>query len=287
MIGIVYNPHTNKGASVERMKKIREDLDSRGVQYEYRESTYAGESVALARELAKTCDVIVAAGGDGTLHEVINGTIENDVTYALLPFGSGNDTGRMLGLEQKSDKELVDTILEGTERVMDVQIFNDKTISMQFIAMGIVPEVLSNFLKKKKSRGINYVMALLSAVMKHKPRTYKVIADGVEEEYFSDMVAMMNIHTAGGGLKVCPDAIVDDGKIDLVIIKHTGKMRYFANLKALAGGKLTSQPNVVHIRVEEAIFVPDTAEDCVIDGEMFHFDRIKINIYPKQIRIRH
>ena len=287
MIGIVYNPHTNKGASVERMKKIREDLDSRGVQYEYRESTYAGESVALASELAKTCDVIVSAGGDGTFYEVINGTIDKDVTYAVLPFGSGNDTSRMLGLKEKSDKELVDTLLEGKETMMDVQIFNDKTISMQFIAMGIVPEVLANFLKMKKSRGFNYVMALLSALIRHKPRNYKVIVDGVEETYYSDMVAMMNIQTAGGGLQVCPEAIIDDRKLDLVIIKHTSRRRYFANLMALLKGRLTSQPNVIHKLVEEATFVAEKPEDCVIDGEMFHFDSVKMALYSKQIRVRH
>ena len=76
MIGIIYNPHTNKGASVERMKGIREKLDSKGVQYEYRETTYAGEAIVLAKELAKTCDTLIAAGGDGTFYEVVNGSID-------------------------------------------------------------------------------------------------------------------------------------------------------------------------------------------------------------------
>ena len=286
MIGIVYNPHTNKGASVERMKKIREDLESRGVQYEYRESTYAGESIALANDLAKTCDVIVAAGGDGTFYEVLNGTIDKDVTYGVLPFGSGNDTSRTLNLKEKSDKELVDVILGENTRMMDVEMFNDDKVSMQFIAMGIVPEVLANFEGMKKVRKINYVMALLNAVRKHKPKNYKVMVDGVEQEYFSDMIAVMNIQTAGGGLRICPEACIDDRKLDLVIIKHVSKRRYFLNLKALATGKLTSQPNVIHRTIDSTTFTANSVEGCVIDGEMFKFDKIKVDIYPKQIRVK-
>ena len=286
MIGIVYNPATNKGASVERMKKIRTMLDEKGVEYEYRESTYAGESIALAKELAQTCDVIVSAGGDGTLFEVLNGTIDTDVTYCLLPFGSGNDTSMTLGLHGKSDEELVETILNGKERLVDCEIFNDETISMQFAAFGIVPEVLANFLKKKKSRGINYVMALLGALIRHKAKNYKVEVDGVEEEYFSDMIAIMNIKTAGGGLKICPEAEVDDRKLDLIVVKHTGFFRYMGNVIALARGKLMSQPNAIHRKVDCATLICQSEENCVIDGEMYTLERVKMAIYPKQIKFR-
>ncbi|MBQ6547467.1 MAG: acylglycerol kinase family protein, partial [Candidatus Methanomethylophilaceae archaeon] len=89
MIGIIYNPTTNKGASVERMKRVREKLDAMGVEYDYRETEYAGHATELAKELAQTCDTIVSAGGDGTLHEILNGTVDLDINYAILPFGSG------------------------------------------------------------------------------------------------------------------------------------------------------------------------------------------------------
>ena len=141
MIGIVYNPTTNKGASVERMKKIREMLDQKGIQYEYRETTYAGEAKVLARELAQTCDTIVSAGGDGTLYEVLNGTIDLDLIYYILPFGSGNDTSITLGVKERTDEEHIDAMVNGTVRSIDCEIFNDETISMQFAAFGIVPEV--------------------------------------------------------------------------------------------------------------------------------------------------
>ena len=168
MIGIVYNPMTNKGASVERMKKIREALDEKGIQYEYRESNYAGHTIVLAKELAETCDVIVSAGGDGTFYECLNGTIDKDVTYYILPMGSGNDTSITLGVRNRTDEEHIDRMVNGETRLVDCEIFNDETMSMQFAAFGIVPEVLANFLKKKKSRGINYVLSLLGALIRHK-----------------------------------------------------------------------------------------------------------------------
>ena len=286
MIGIVYNPTTNKGASVERMKKIREMLDQKGVQYEYRETTYAGEAKVLARELAQTCDTIVSAGGDGTLYEVLNGTIDLDLMYYILPFGSGNDTSITLGVKEKTDEEHIEAMVNGTVCSVDCEIFNDETISMQFAAFGIVPEVLANFLKKKKSRGINYVMSLLGALVKHKPRNYKVEMDGEVTEYYSDMVAIMNIKTAGGGLKICPEAQVDDRKLDLIVIKRTGFFRYWKNVIALARGKLMSQPNVIHKTVDCATMICQSEENCVIDGEMFFLDKVKMAIYPKQIKMK-
>lgn len=286
MFGIVYNPTTNKGASVERMKKIREMLDQKGVQYEYRETTYAGEAKVLARELAQTCDTIVSAGGDGTFYEVLNGTIDLDLTYYILPFGSGNDTSITLGVRERTDEEHIEAMINGTVRSVDCEIFNDETISMQFAAFGIVPEVLANFLKKKKSRGINYVMSLLGALTKHKAKNYKIEVDGEVTEYFSDMVTIMNIKTAGGGLKICLEAQIDDRKLDLIVIKHTGFFRYWKNVIALARGKLMSQPNVIHKTVDCATMICQSEENCVIDGEMFFLDKVKMAIYPKQIKMK-
>ena len=286
MIGIVYNPMTNKGASVERMKKIRESLDEKGIQYEYRESTYAGHSIVLAKELAETCDVIVSAGGDGTFYECLNGTIDKDVTYYILPMGSGNDTSISLGTKERNDEEHIDRMINGETRMVDCSIFNDETISMQFAAFGIVPEVLANFLKKKKSRGINYVLSLLGALIGHKAKDYRVIADGEEINTHCDMVGVMNIKTAGGGLKICTEADLSDRKLDLVIVEHTGFFRYWRNVVALARGKLLKQKNVIHKKIDCAEIFCQSEEYCVIDGEMMSFDKLKMTIYPKQIKMR-
>ena len=286
MIGIVYNPMTNKGASVERMKKIRESLDEKGIQYEYRESTYAGHSIVLAKELAETCDVIVSAGGDGTFYECLNGTIDKDVTYYILPMGSGNDTSISLEIKERTDEEHIDRIINGETRMLDCEIFNDETVSMQFAAFGIVPEVLANFLKKKKSRGINYVLSLLGALIGHKAKDYRVIADGEEINTHCDMVGVMNIKTAGGGLKICTEADLSDRKLDLVIVEHTGFFRYWRNVVALARGKLLKQKNVIHKKIDCAEIFCQSEEYCVIDGEMMSFDKLKMAIYPKQIKMR-
>ena len=287
MIGIIYNPHTNKGASVERMKGIREKLDSKGVQYEYRETTYAGEAIVLAKELSETCDTLIAAGGDGTFYEVVNGSIDKDVTYAIMPFGSGNDNSRSLGIKSLADDDLIETALGDNIIDMDCMKYNDETISLQFVAMGIVPEVLSNFLKLEKVNSMNYFKALIGAMRKHNPKIYKVEIDGAEESYLADMVAMMNIKTAGGGLKVCPDADISDRQLDLVVVTRTGRFRYFLNLVALMRGKLLKQPNVVHKKVTCATLISDVVEEVVIDGEMLHFDKVKVELYPKQIRVKH
>ena len=100
------------------------------------------------------------------------------------------------------------------------------------------------------------------------------------------MVAVMNIKTAGGGLKICPEAQIDDRKLDLVVVKHVGFFRYWKNVVALARGKLMSQPNIVHLTVDSATMICQSEENCVIDGEMFFLDKVKMAIYPKQIKMK-
>ena len=106
MIGIVFNPVTFSGKSVDRMKHVLEILDSKGVEYIYRETEKEGDAIAISRELADSCGIIVAAGGDGTVLETLNGVYDRDVTIMVLPFGSGNDIGRSIGVEGMTDEQL-------------------------------------------------------------------------------------------------------------------------------------------------------------------------------------
>ena len=89
VIGIVFNPVTFGGRSVGRMRHALELLDAKGVEYVYRETACEGDAVRISAELADSCDVIVAAGGDGTVYEVVNGVYDKDVAIMVFTYGSG------------------------------------------------------------------------------------------------------------------------------------------------------------------------------------------------------
>lgn len=287
MIGIIYNPNTNKGSSTETMKELRGILDRKDVPYEYRESTYAGESLIHSKELSQICETLVAAGGDGTVFETVNGCPGEDVVFGILPIGSGNDVSRSLGLQGMSREELIETILSNRSREFDCMRFNDEGISLQFISFGIVAEILAKFQKQKKASGSAYYKALMKSLLEHRPRKYRVVVNGEERKYLANFVSVHNVATAGGGMEVCPVASDCDRNLDLVVIEYVGRIRFFKNLFALNRGELLSQPNVIHMRVKEALILPSEMENCCIDGEMFRFDSIKVSLSSEQIRFRY
>ncbi len=119
----------------DRMKHVRSLMDEKGIEYEYYETTFEMRGDAMARLVAKDGDIIGIAGGDGTIHEVISATYNMDVTYVLLPFGSGNDTARSAGVFKYTDEEIVNAFTNGTDRMIPYWLANDM-IFIQMISFG-------------------------------------------------------------------------------------------------------------------------------------------------------
>ena len=285
MIGIVYNPHSKKGGSIDRMAELRAVLDEKGIDYDYRESSYAGEALILSKELADTCEIVVAAGGDGTVYEVINGSVGSDVTYAIFPLGSGNDIARSIGVNDKSFEELADILINPKIRDFDIAKVNDDRYMAQFTSFGLISNIVERY-SKKKSAG-DYYGAVISAIFKHRARWYTVTIDGVEERFRADFISVQNIRTAGSGMILCADAKDDDGVLDLIVVRRTGLINMFRNLFALMGGNIEGQKNVVHRRVTSVTIRPESPQVCCIDGELFTTDEVSIRYEGRKIRFAH
>ena len=284
MIGIVSNPKTNKGKSVERMEHVLSLLDEKGVEYDYRETAGRGDATAIADELSGSCDIIVAAGGDGTVFEVVNGVVGKDVRLFILPFGSGNDVSRNLGLYKRSDEELVDILLAGKTTKFDCGIKDGSVAFCVFVSFGIVTHIISEFEKKQKGSSIGYYSTMLKAIRSFRSQRFKVKTEGYDKEVLSDFVSVQSIRNAGAGMMIQPDAVIDDGYHDLVIVEHRGRFRKFCNLIALLRGKLPEQPNVYTERVKWAEIQSCEGEVTYsIDGELLTTSEVKTEVCDRPL----
>ena len=284
MIGIVSNPRTNKGKSVERMKHVLSLFDERNVEYEYRETTCRGDATVIAKELSDSCDIIVAAGGDGTVYEVVNGVVGKDVKLFILPFGSGNDVSRNLGLHKRSDEELVEILLAGKTTRFDCGMKDGSVAFCVFVSFGIVTHIISEFEKKQKGSSIGYYSTMLKAIRSFRSQKFKVRSEGYDKEVLSDFVSVQSIRNAGSGMIIQPDAKIDDGYHDLVIIEHWGRFRKFCNLIALLRGRLSKQPNVYTERVKWAEITSCEGEVTYsIDGELLTTSGVRTEVYEKPL----
>ena len=269
MIGIIFNPVSGKGLNRHRMENLRRILDGKGFEYAYRETECYLDAVRLSREMASECDILVAAGGDGTLHEVLNGALPEGVTrFGVLPFGSGNDVARSMGVFDKTDEELADMIMNQKLKEVDTGLAGERPF-IQFLTFGIVSNIIKAYSEVEAAGEHGYRKALMRTILKQKARHYIIEVPGMEPiDCMSDFVSVQNVEYAGAGLPIHPAADPCDGRMDLIIVVRKSKLRFLLNVMALVKGELTSQPNTVVIPVTSCRIIPDGIETGVVDGEL-------------------
>lgn len=175
MIKIIYNPVGGGGMNWDRMKHVRSLLEDKGIEHEYYETTYEMRGDALARLIAKDGDIIGIAGGDGTIHEVVSATYGLDITYILLPFGSGNDTARSAGVFDYTDEQIVNAFVNGNDRPIPYWVANDmifiQTISfgtpvdINMVADEYVEKLMSNMTSNTTSAVIRRYIDVTKTIM--------------------------------------------------------------------------------------------------------------------------
>ena len=285
LLGIVFNPVTFSGRSTARMRHVLELLDREGVEYTYRETVRPGDATQIAADLADTCDTIVSAGGDGTLFETVNGVFGRDVRVMILPFGSGNDVAKTIGVDGMTDEELVPVLLAGKTRTMDCMRTNGGELSLVHSCVGIVSNVIRDFKDPANARK-SYMSTMLTSVRQSRPRHYHIRTSNVDRVFFSDFVSAQNIVTSGGGMVICPEAQDDDGKFDLVVVEHKNVLKKYLNLLALSRKRLTSQKNVYWERTDSVeIEALDGEETCSFDGELRQITQLNVDIAGKVVFI--
>ena len=278
MLGIVFNPVSYSGRSTARMKHVRDILDERGVEYVYRETVRPGDGTVMGAELAETCDTVVAGGGDGTVFEVLNGIFGKGVTLMVLPFGSGNDAATSIGVNGMTDEELVDVLMEGKTRKMDCIRTNGEELSIVHSCVGIVSNIIRDFKDPANARK-SYMSTMLTSIRQSRPRRYHIRTSETDREFFADFVSAQNIITSGGGMVVCPEAVDDDMKFDLVVIEHRTVLRKYLNLIAMVRKKLTKQRNVFTERTDSVeIEALDGQETCSLDGELREITTLNVDL---------
>jgi len=278
MLGIVFNPVSYSGRSTARMRHVRDLLEEKGVEYVYRETVRPGDGTVMGAELAESCDTVIAGGGDGTVFEVLNGIFGKGVTLMVLPFGSGNDAAMSIGVNGLTDEELVDVLLERKIRKMDCIRTNGGELSIVHSCVGIVSNIIRDFKDPANARK-SYMSTMLASIRQSRPRRYHIKTSETDREFFADFVSAQNIVTSGGGMVVCPEAVDDDMKFDLVVIEHKTVLRKYINLIAMVRKKLTKQRNVFTERTDSVeIEALDGQETCSLDGELRDITTLNVDI---------
>lgn len=281
MLDIIVNPFGGKGKSGKALTQVEKYLQSKGVEYSVHKTEYAGHATEIARELSKTPDTkIVAMGGDGSFHEVLCG-IENfeNVTLGIIACGSGNDFIKKSGHPKKLE-DAVDVILKGETAYVDFIELN-KYRCLNVAGAGMDVDVLVKYANVKKLKGkAAYYYALLYTLAHTRFHKLRMTVDGVTMEKNVFMIGIGNGGFIGGGIPICPNAVVDDGALSVVICNELKKSQILPTLPKLLSGK--------HIYMEftEEFSAKEVLVEC-LDDSRFELDGEIVDDKKLEMRVVH
>jgi len=283
---VIVNPKSQGGKLGKRWPEVSETL-VRAFPFDEVMTQGVGDATRLAREaLQGGAERIVAIGGDGTVNEVVNGffvdgkPIAPEATFALIPFGTGGDFRRSLRLPQEIS-EAAAIIAAGHRRKVDVGklgfVATDGSSATRMFAniasfgvSGVVDRMV-NESKKRLGGKFAFMFASVRATWSYKNQRVQLVFDGKERAEVSiNTVAVANGRFFGGGMKVAPDAELDDGTFDVVSIGDLGMGEVLKMSRTIYKGEhlAMDKVSVRRARVVEAEGIdPGAVIELDVDGE--------------------
>jgi len=258
-IWIILNPAAGKGKAIRQRPKIEKFLNESGRKHQILLTASPGHAIEMLQNLPiQEEDVIVAAGGDGTCNEVINGlltrkkTSEKPPLFGIIPIGRGNDFSATPNLPVDVEKA-VEIILNGKVRPLDVGMvkggfFPDGRYFINGVGIGFDTKVGFEAAKMKIKSGLTYMIGALIMLARYEPSpVIQIRHDNEEVTLPAVLVSVVNGRRMGGSFFMGPNAIIDDGLLDICYVKHPEKRSYLMKIFSHYTKGTQSQCEGVHM----------------------------------------
>jgi YegS/Rv2252/BmrU family lipid kinase len=282
---VILNPAAGRGRARRAWPALAQALHGAGVAFDVVETRAAGEALELAARAGRECSALVAAGGDGTVHEVANGLMRAGARtpLGLLPLGSGDDFAKML-----APGDAVARLARRSVRAMDLGRLRCDGVTRWFVNgmdIGFGAHAARNVRRVPglfTGRGA-YLGALVLTLL-HFPRLQVRLQldDEPASLQSTTMTAVMNGRCFGGSFHVCPEARADDGLLDLLIAKGCGRREILALVPRIMRGTHAGDPRLRLTRARRVLIESDDPLLVEADGEIVFEDarRLEIDVLP-------
>ncbi len=291
-VKVIFNPNAGVGRFRVDETALRDEFGKAAyragvsLDLDIEKTSEMGHCTEIAREAVRSgFDVIAAAGGDGTVMEAVNAIAGTGSLLGIVPIGSGNDT--IVSIKGDASRSgCIEDIISGGPSRIDVGEMNGM-LFLNVVGLGLDAEI-NHFVADRRSLvrkigpALTYTYGALVVLMKFKPHRISVSVDGGDaEEHTVSLCTIGNGTTCGGGYRLTPRALMNDGMLDLSISPYLGKIRSVLNIKKAYSGK--------HLELEGSIYRTLRTMEVVgldrelpyhIDGEGGYAERIAIRIIP-------
>ena len=270
MFHVICNTSSGRGRRKNFRKRVEKAFAAADSEAVFYQLETAEETLSLVRRLSSSGEVnLVAMGGDGTVNTVLNGIADfSKATLGILPGGSGNDFARRIGIPENPEKA-VDILLHCMPKVTDFYECSGIR-GLNAVGAGIDIDILETYSRMKVFHGkIKYLASLLKVLLHFDFYEFSLLREKAAVERHSALIiCAANGSTFGGGIKICPEAVPDDGLLDLVVVENLPKKKVPGALIKLLQGKILKQPYTLYERVKTGSAVFDPPASVQIDGEI-------------------
>ena len=296
---LIANPTAHSGAGAKAAElsaeifRERADLTS---SFEMRLTTARGDAKAWAAESAGF-DTLVVLGGDGVIHEAVEGLMElpheDRPALGLIPQGTGNDFARTLAIPKNDVKASIDELAKSTKRPVEIGVVNG-TYFMQTLSFGLDAAIALDTIDKRaegsKQKGEQLFIASAIKTFSKEAAGYPVrysFDGGPWAETLSLIFAVQVGPTYGGGFRICPDAKPNDGLLDVchnIVKPGVPKLLYLLALARF--GKHTNSRAIEFVQARHIdLEFPDLIPPIQVDGDELLGDRFEIDVVPDALEV--
>ena len=283
-VHVIVNPFSARGKTEYRWESIKSVIKYYFTEFKYIFTEKPNQATEIAREvLSDGYDLIIGIGGDGTLNEITNGfftgstkeVINDEASLGIIPSGTGSDFIRFLKIPRDFRKS-VELIKNSKRKKIDVGKITypgttkDQKFFINIADFGLGADVVKRLSEVPESkRGpLSYYSGLLSTIRSYRSKNVDIVINDeqrISGKYLIGAVANGGIF--GGGMIIAPDAVVDDGFFDLVLVKDMKKLEIVKNTPLLYRGTIIKNPKVEVYRARKIEVTAMEHTNLEFDGE--------------------
>lgn len=297
MIAAIVNPSAGSGSARRRWPHLLRQLNTRLGPINVHFTEAPGHATSLARDITKQgCSLLIVAGGDGTLNEVVNGIPlgPQSPRLGILPLASGGDFARMLGVSRRQaavaaicreESTLIDLfrarfVCQAGER--KERLF----VNAASFGLGAMVAERARRLPRLVPGKARYLAATIPVLASSPHFLISMTVDGHQLSPLDITIASIaNGQFLGGGIRMAPRAALDDGLADITVINRVGLAELVRHLPILYSGAVYSHPKVKHWRVAKVVVTSEDEVPVELDGEPVGKLPLEVDVIPAAIRI--
>jgi len=291
---IIANSTSGNGNFSKQWKEIKQLLYNKNINYSFALTTFSKHEIELVQNaINKGFRNIISVGGDGTLHNVVNGIMlqryvkTSDITIGVIPLGTGNDWIKTHNIPNNI-KNAIEIIHRKNTILQDIGVLETAQKKIHYFnnvaGLGYDGYIVHKLNTLKRFGAISYLLAGIYGLLFYKKSVFKIIFDNKTIETNCLMTIFGVCKFSGGGMQFTKDVSFNDGLLDIMIAKNLTFLDLILNLQKLYSGKIVHHKKVATYKTKEITVIPKNSKPFIqADGELIGSGSIKVSIIPKAI----